>query len=71
MQGALEHEINGRAADIAVFAEHGGTVADVGLGQSQLVAQREQHITPAGVQDPAGNALAFHTRRRQGSGKKP
>jgi hypothetical protein len=58
VQRGLQNKINGRAADVAELAQDGGTVAHVGFGQFEIVAQRQNHVAPASVQNPAGNLFA-------------
>jgi len=70
MQRTFEHEKNGRAAQVAEFAQHGGAVANVGFRQAKLVPQRQQHVASAGVQNPAGDAIAFHAGSGERFGKK-
>jgi len=49
IQRGLQNKIDGGAADVPEFAQHGGAVAHVIRTQFQLFAQGENDLAPARV----------------------
>src|SRR5258706_6766607 len=61
-QRLLEHEVDARATDVSMIAQHSGTKARVMLRNAKPLLDRGQNFAAARMKDPRANVLTRHAR---------